>query len=123
MLRELQVRPVALKQVASSCGLLRSALQIMHSMGVDALRRGNEDGGALEAYSALPQEEQADRLEQGIARLRQEPLILRLADTPDDAHELMLKIAPELEGVPGSAFDVHKLVHGAFSHCASAVPR
>jgi hypothetical protein len=87
----------------------------MHSMGVDALRQGNEDDHALEAYSALPQEQQDDLLERGIARLRQEPLILRLADTSDDAHELMLKIAPELEGVPGSAFDVRKLVHGAFS--------
>ena len=83
------------------------------------LRRGTEDGSALEAYGSMSGEQRSELLERGIARLRQEPLILRLAETPADAHELMLKIAPELEGVPGSkSFDVTQLLQGAPFACA-----
>ena len=89
-------------------------MQALHTAGVDGLRRGTEDGSALEAYNALSQEQRVELLSRGVDRLRQEPLILRLAETPAEAHELLLKIAPELEGIPGSAsFDVTQLLTGA----------
>jgi hypothetical protein len=93
----------------------RRTLQALHVAGVDSLRRGAEDGSALEAYNALSQEHRDELLSRGIDRLRQEPLILRLAESPAEAQELMFKIAPELEGVPGSnSFDVTQLLRGAW---------
>ena len=84
---------------------------------MDSLRRGTDDNSVLEAYNALSQEQRDELLAQGVDRLRQEPLILRLAETPAEAHELLLKIAPELEGVPSSSssFDVIQLLRGACS--------
>ena len=79
---------------------------------MDALRRGTEDGSAVEAYNALTQEQRVELLSHSVDRLRQEPLILRLAETPEEAHELLLKIAPELEGIPDS-FDATQLLTGA----------
>ena len=120
MLHELQARRHASLAprpsiVSALPSPLTRSLQGLHSAGVDSLRRGADDSSVLEAYNALSQEQRDELLARGVDRLRQEPLILRLAETPAEAHELLLKIAPELEGVPGSGspFDVTQLLRGA----------
>ena len=86
---------------------------------MEALR---QETGALEAFNALAPEHRDALLLRGIDLLRHEPLILRLAETPEEAYDLMLKIAPELEGVrAGSAsFDVARLLEGAIRAGATA---